>query len=167
MSKGGQLAIAVASVLVALGWVLSSTEGTFIYFESVGALLAEQEQHSGENGRDLRVHGFVVEGSIKKNVESSQVWFAIEDKRTAKDEGAANLAGVEAQMSLAPPRTLTVLYEGIDPPDLFADGAEVIVEGRMGPDTFTATKIMAKCPSKYENAPEEPPAQVADIRADG
>jgi len=162
MSKGGQLAIAAASVLVALVWILSSSEGTFVYFNSVSEMLAERDQHTGANERDLRVHGFVVHGSIQKNVEASEVWFAIEDKAVAQtDRGDVDLA------SATPSSSLTVLYEGIDVPDLFADGAEVVVEGRLGPDNFTATRIMAKCPSKYENAPEESPAQVADIRADG
>ena len=44
-------------------------------------------------------------------------------------------------------------------PDLFKDGAEVVVEGILssaGPDgVFHADKVLAKCPSKFEAAPEQ------------
>ena len=43
-----------------------------------------------------------------------------------------------------------VVYRGIAP-DTFTD---VVVEGRMGEDgTFHATTLLAKCASRYENAP--------------
>jgi cytochrome c-type biogenesis protein CcmE len=46
-----------------------------------------------------------------------------------------------------------VVYSSLETPDLFKDGAEVVVEGRLaGSDhrTFEATHILAKCPSKFE-----------------
>ena len=46
-----------------------------------------------------------------------------------------------------------VVYRGIAP-DTFTDGVDVVVEGRMGEDgTFHATTLLAKCASRYENAP--------------
>jgi cytochrome c-type biogenesis protein CcmE len=50
---------------------------------------------------------------------------------------------------------LTVVYNGIDPlPDTFRDGAQALADGKLGPDgVFHATKIQAKCASKYESAP--------------
>ena len=40
-------------------------------------------------------------------------------------------------------------------PDTFTDSADVVVDGRLGPDgTFRATTLLAKCASRYENAPE-------------
>ena len=44
-------------------------------------------------------------------------------------------------------------YHGIDLPDLFADGAEVVVEGRASGTGFEAQSVLAKCPSKYEAKP--------------
>jgi cytochrome c-type biogenesis protein CcmE len=38
-------------------------------------------------------------------------------------------------------------------PDMFMDGAEVVVEGHLGEKTFVAQKVLAKCPSKYEVEP--------------
>jgi cytochrome c-type biogenesis protein CcmE len=52
-------------------------------------------------------------------------------------------------------RTFPVVYHGIAP-DTFTDGVDVVVEGRMGRDgTFRATTLLAKCASRYENAPEK------------
>jgi len=48
---------------------------------------------------------------------------------------------------------LPVRFLGIDVPDLFKDGAEVVVEGHFASGTFLAEKVMAKCPSKYEAKP--------------
>ena len=50
-------------------------------------------------------------------------------------------------------QTYAVAYRGIAP-DTFTDGVDVVVEGRMGADgTFQATTLLAKCASRYENAP--------------
>src|SRR5947208_16996354 len=50
-------------------------------------------------------------------------------------------------------RIVPVVYRGIAP-DTFTDGVDVVVEGRMGQDgTFHATTLLAKCASRYENAP--------------
>ena len=44
-----------------------------------------------------------------------------------------------------------MVYASLETPDLFKDGAEVVVEGRLGDDgTFLASNVMAKCPSKFE-----------------
>ena len=52
-------------------------------------------------------------------------------------------------------QTYAVAYRGIAP-DTFTDGVDVIVEGRLGADgTFRATTLLAKCASRYENAPEK------------
>ena len=48
---------------------------------------------------------------------------------------------------------LTVIFASLETPDLFKDGAEVVLEGRLRtgePDAFLADKLMAKCPSKFE-----------------
>ncbi len=142
MSKGVQIAIAAASVAIALVWIMSSTEGTFESFDSVRQLQQQIEltPQSGDR-RDLRVAGFVLEGSIRKDLPAGKVWFTVRD------------APAQASTSEAP-ATLPVLYPNIDVPDLFKDGAQVMVEGAFEGDQFVARRVMAKCPSKYENAPQ-------------
>ena len=54
-------------------------------------------------------------------------------------------------------RQLPVTF-GRETPDTLVDGAEVVVEGSLGPDgVFVAHTLLAKCPSKYEasNRPED------------
>jgi cytochrome c-type biogenesis protein CcmE len=58
-------------------------------------------------------------------------------------------------------RTYPVVYRGIIP-DTFTDSVDVVVEGRLGRDgTFRATTLLAKCASRYENAPSKPGYQNA------
>jgi cytochrome c-type biogenesis protein CcmE len=45
-----------------------------------------------------------------------------------------------------------VAYHGILP-DMFAEGREVVVEGRYADGGLAARQIMTSCPSKYEPAP--------------
>jgi len=50
---------------------------------------------------------------------------------------------------------LNVVYAGSDPlPDTFKDGSQAVADGKMAADgTFHATKVQAKCASKYEAKP--------------
>jgi cytochrome c-type biogenesis protein CcmE len=63
--------------------------------------------------------------------------------------------------------TFPVVYRGIAP-DTFTDSVDVVVSGRMGTDgTFQATELLAKCASRYENAPrkyQETPGYKAGAR---
>jgi cytochrome c-type biogenesis protein CcmE len=134
MSKGLQIAVCALSVFVGIVWWLSAggvAEGTFEYYSSVSDF---RNVEAVEN-RMFRVHGFVVAGSIARDLPAGHVDFAIRD-----DAGA----------------TLAVRYQGIDVPDLFGDGAEVVVEGRTDGPQFLADRVLAKCPSKYEVAPTGP-----------
>ena len=59
-------------------------------------------------------------------------------------------------------KIVPVVYRGIAP-DTFTDSVDVVVEGRMGQDgTFHATTLLAKCASRYENAPDDPDAPGMD-----
>ena len=53
-------------------------------------------------------------------------------------------------------KALPVSYVGTDPlPDTFKDDAQALADGRLGPDgVFQASKIQAKCASKYEAKPQ-------------
>ena len=133
MSKGLQIAIAVVSVFGGLAFLLSysgSGEGTFQYYANVSTFLETPEA----SARSSRVHGFVVEGSIARDLPRGHVDFAIHDPQQSTHQ-------------------LQVRLLALDLPDMFKDGAEVVVEGRFDDDRFVADRVMAKCPSKYEAAP--------------
>jgi cytochrome c-type biogenesis protein CcmE len=135
MSKGLQIAIGAALVAGLLGWYGLSlvSEGGFVYYQT----LAEFRNEGGP-GQAVRVHGFVVPGSIERDVEAKQVHFRVQE--------TAPHAGGSADGALP------VIYAGLETPDLFKDGAEVVVEGRLAAPagTFHATNVLAKCPSKFE-----------------
>ncbi len=127
MSKGVQIAIGALTVFAGVALLLTLSgggEGTFQYYTSVSEYAG-----AAEPGRASRVHGFVLAGSIAKDLPAGHVDFVIRD-----DAGS----------------TLPVRLLGIELPDLFADGAEVVVEGRQDGERFAATQVLAKCPSKYE-----------------
>ena len=139
MRKGAQIAIATLSIFAGIAWLVAAQgggEGTFRYYANVGEFLSQPYAPSGLQGS--RVHGFVHTGSIARNLPDGYVDFSISDD----SEGL-----------------LAVRYQGIDLPDLFRDGAEVVVEGHYAEGVFVADRVMAKCPSKYE-AREEAPAEV-------
>jgi len=99
-----------------------------VFYLTVEELRARGSEVYGE---DVRVSGHVEEGTIDSNPMSMEHRFVI----TADGE------------------RLSVFYKGVAP-DTFKDGAEVVVEGKYDPSgLFLAENLLAKCPSKYEEAP--------------
>ncbi len=145
MSKGLQIAIGGVLVAILLGWYgASQVEDTsFAYYQTL-----EEFHAAGASGRAVRVHGYVADGSIQRDVENKQVSFRV--------QSTPPHAGGELG-TLMP-----VIYASLETPDLFKDGAEVVVEGRLqgigGTSTFHATNLLAKCPSKFEG--QEPPGSM-------
>lgn len=136
MSKGVQIAVGATLVVILLGWFGWSQvdEGALVYYKNLDELRASGELDSG-----ARVHGFVVEGSIERDLAAKVVRFRVQ----STPEGTAG-SGQD---------TLSVVYTSLETPDLFKGGAEVVVEGRLlggGRETFEASHILAKCPSKFE-----------------
>lgn len=73
----------------------------------------------------------MAEDGIEKHRGAPGVDFRLEDKDNAS-------------------QTIQISYSGAVP-DTFKAGAEVIVEGGMGPEgRFQAKTLMTKCPSKYQ-----------------
>jgi cytochrome c-type biogenesis protein CcmE len=136
LSKGTQIVLGATLVAVLIGWV-SWTRiegGSFQYYQTLGEFRAD-----GAVGKAVRVHGYVAEGSIDRDVPGRQVRFEVQE--------TAPHAGGTAHGALL------VTYVSLETPDLFKDGAEVVVEGRLASDgRFEATNVLAKCPSKFQAA---------------
>jgi cytochrome c-type biogenesis protein CcmE len=62
---------------------------------------------------------------------------------------------------------LKVVYSGSDPlPDTFRDGSQALADGKLGQDgVFHASKIQAKCASKYEAKPGTKPGAAVNRAA--
>jgi cytochrome c-type biogenesis protein CcmE len=147
MSKGVQIAAGATLIALFFGWYVTSNlapGASFTYFQDLDEFQAAAEGYAGKHAR---VRGFVTPGSIERDLAAKQVRFRVQ-KSPPHGEGGGGSPGV-----------LSVVYTGLETPDLFKDGAEVVVEGVLssaGPDgVFRADKVLAKCPSKFEAAPEQ------------
>lgn len=117
---GAFLILAVIGYLIFFG--ISSTQQ---YYWSVGELFNKGQSVVGQG---VRVGGNLVQGSINEDVKNSKISFSISD-------GA---------------HSLPVSYNGVVP-DTFDKATQVIAEGKLNQDgTFTASLVLAKCPSKYD-----------------
>jgi cytochrome c-type biogenesis protein CcmE len=129
MNKYIKFGLPIAAILGTLGWLAAGgISDTKTYYKTI----AEVNQ-MGSQGQDkrVRVGGDVAPNSIVR--EGRDVKFVL----------------MQDQLRLP------VVYSGIDPlPDTFKDGAQALADGKLGPDgVFRASKIQAKCASKYEAAP--------------
>ncbi len=129
MNKYIKFGLPIAAILGTLGWLAAGgISDTKTYYKTI----AEVNQ-MGNQGQDkrIRVGGDVAPNSIVR--EGRDVKFVL----------------MQDQLRLP------VVYSGIDPlPDTFKDGAQALADGKLGPDgVFRASKIQAKCASKYEAAP--------------
>jgi cytochrome c-type biogenesis protein CcmE len=110
--------------------VYAGIRTTSQYYFEIDEFLDARTDHEGE---DLRVKGWVRDGSMKWDARTNDLVFEL-----ARKDGAD---------------PVPVAYNGILP-DMFAEGREVVVEGHYGAGSLEARQIMTSCPSKYEAAPE-------------
>ena len=125
--KFSALVVVIIGVLVWLA--MGGISETKTYYKTIAELGQMGDQAKGKR---LRVGGDVEQGSIVRN--GAEVTFVMHQES----------------------KRLKVVYNGIDPlPDTFKDGAQALADGKLGPDgVFQATKIQAKCASKYEAKPQ-------------
>ena len=127
----------VAVVIGVLAWLaLGGVTESKTYYKEIKEVAA-----MGHNGpaEKLRVNGYVEQGSIVRN--GGEVKFVLHQT---------------PGMLQNDPVRLAVVYSGIDPlPDTFKDNAQALADGRLGTDgVFRASKVQAKCASKYEAKPQ-------------
>ncbi len=142
LSKGSQIAIGALVVAGLLGWYGYTNLGgeSFTYYQTL-----EEFKAAGPPSPDqgLRVHGYVTNASIERDLGEKQVRFLVQND---PPHAASATPGSDVR--------LTVVYRSLETPDLFKDGAEVVVEGRLqgrGREAvFVADNVMAKCPSKFQ-----------------
>ena len=128
---GGLLVLSTAAYLMA-----SSIGETGMYYLTPNELQAKTVSDPSFYDTGIKVGGRVVRGTIERSAGGREVRFVMTDS-----SGTARYP---------------VVYRGIIP-DTFTDEVDVVVEGRLGRDgTFQATTLLAKCASRYENAPEKP-----------
>lgn len=128
---GGIVVLGTAGYLMA-----SSIRQTATYYLTPGELATRLAADPTFYETGIKIGAHVVPGSIQRAPGGRETRFRITDGRA----------------------TYAVDYRGITP-DTFTDSADVVVEGRLGRDgVFRATTLLAKCASRYENAPVRPGA---------
>jgi len=127
--KFGLLSVAIIGALLWLS--MGGVAQNATYYKTIKELNAMDEQ--GKHAR-LRVGGDIAPNSIVRDGRIVKFTLVQEDSK------------------------LNVVYAGIDPlPDTFKDGAQALADGKLNSDgTFQASKIQAKCASKYEQKPTVP-----------
>lgn len=131
MKTYAKFAVLTVLIVGSLVWLaVGGVKDTKTYYKTIPEL---QQMGKTAQGQRLRVGGDIQPGSIVKN--GAQVTFVLH-------QGA---------------QSLNVIYSGTDPlPDTFRDNAQALADGRLGPNgVFEATKIQAKCASKYEAKPSQ------------
>lgn len=111
--------------------IVQATMTTGAYYLTVSEL---QQRAATVTGERVRVSGVVVDGSEEWNAQEITLKFAIADENNAQ---------------------LPIVFFG-PRPDNFQRAASAIIEGELLADgSFQADTLLLKCPSRYEEEPEE------------
>ncbi len=117
-------ALIIAVAVIAIGWITVGTGTEEVPYVSIDELVQKQGTWTQDR---FRMGGLVEEGSIVYSEDNLRVDFVL-----YQDENRMNVS-----------------YKGL-PPDMFTDGAEVIIEGEYRDQVFAADNLMTKCASRYE-----------------
>ena len=132
--KHKKFIIAGIILFIALGALIYvAFGGSISYYETVSEL---KEQGETVYGKQVKVHGYVVEGSMVFDDENISWNFIMFNKDQPED-------------------TLSIVYDKHQLPDALKEGEEgngVTVEGELiSMEEFHAHTLMTSCPSKYES----------------
>ncbi|HTW67271.1 MAG TPA: cytochrome c maturation protein CcmE [Bryobacteraceae bacterium] len=132
--KFGAIVAVVIGVLTWLG--MGGVNESKTYYKEIKEVKAMGVHADTER---LRVNGYVQQGSIVR--DGAKVSFILHET---------------PGMLQNDPERLEVVYNGADPlPDTFKDNAQALADGKLGQDgVFHASKVQAKCASKYEAKPQ-------------
>lgn len=136
MKKYGKFAALIVVVVGTLVWLATAgINETKTYYKTIPELGQMGDQAYGKR---LRLAGDVESGSIQRKGPLVE-FVLVQDQQRVK-----------------------VAYTGTEPlPDTFRDGAQALADGKLGRDgVFQASKIQAKCASKYEAKPGMKPGQM-------
>ncbi len=139
--KQKKFVLITLAIVLTLAWMaVGGVQESATYYVTLDELLAMDDPGS----KRIRVGGDVAVGSIVR--KASSVEFTLHQHEEGMPE----------------PMVLEVIYTGADPlPDTFRDRAQALCDGVLRSDgRFEASKIQAKCASKYEAVPEGSAAPV-------
>ncbi|OGN91193.1 MAG: hypothetical protein A2Z70_00695 [Chloroflexi bacterium RBG_13_48_17] len=126
MLKRKRVIFAGAIVLMAIAFLAYIGLNQFATYDiTVSEFVAKADSFTG---KQVRVVGQVVPGSVNQDTNNFTLSFTIAD-------GEASLP---------------VVYQGVVP-DTFKEGTDIVVEGKSDQQgVFHASQLITKCPAKYE-----------------
>ncbi len=141
MKTYAKFGLLVAAIIGVLAWLAAGgVNDSKTYYKTISEL-----NQMGDRAMDkrIRVGGDVESGSIQRL--GKDVHFTLTQQNIR----------------------LKVVYSGSDPlPDTFRDGSQALADGKLGQDgVFHASKIQAKCASKYEAKPGTKPGAAVNSAA--
>lgn len=137
MSRKYKFGIGACLLVAALGYLMyAGVQQNSVYYFTIGEFLQRKDALVGQG---VRVAGRVSAGSLSKHTtaKGTEMRFSIGDFQGAGEAPAVGLLPVE--------------FTGVVP-DMFAEGRDVIIEGKYVSGILRAQTIMTSCPSKYEPA---------------
>ncbi|NOZ29712.1 MAG: cytochrome c maturation protein CcmE [Chloroflexi bacterium] len=116
--------------------------------QTTGAYYMEVHEVRGREaelvGKQLRISGEIVQESVDWDAPNLSLSFSILDQTGTGD-------------------TLPVHFHGVMPDNFTRPGSTAILEGKLREDgVFEAKTLLLKCPSRYEEAPEETKVQAVE-----
>ncbi len=128
-------------IVAAIGYLMyTGIRETSSYYLTIQEFLPKKDEYGNAA---VRIAGRVAPGSIDYDPRTLRLRFHL---AAFTEAGAAG-------------GTVPVAFTGIKP-DMFADGRDVIVEGRYADGVVQAKQVLTSCPSKYE-------AKTAEAAASG
>ena len=145
---GGLLIIAAIVYLI-----VSSTTANAQYFLTINELTSRQTEMTG---KDVRISGSVDGNTIKYDANSLTLTFQVANipgDQNVIDQQGGLAAVLHAAVIDPKAQRINVIYNG-PKPDLLKNEAQAIMTGQLSKDgrTFTATELLLKCPTKYQDA---------------
>ena len=140
-----RLRFVIGSTLIvgAIAYLIATAiRNTSEYYLTVSEVAARQAELDGQS---LRVAGRVKAGTIAWDPSSLTLKFAILPIPEPARDGAVT------PVAVTDPASFNVTSVGEPKPDMFAEGRDVIVEGKLLPSgEIMATQVLTSCPSKYQ-----------------
>ncbi|GAB4515380.1 MAG: cytochrome c maturation protein CcmE [Anaerolineae bacterium] len=121
--------------------IFNAVQTTGAYYKEVHEIVG---QEASLIGKQLRVSGEIVQETVEWDAPNLSLSFEIRDQTGTGD-------------------TLRVHFHGVMPDNFTRPGSSTILEGKLREDgVFEAKTLLLKCPSRYEEPPEEVQVQAVD-----
>ncbi len=134
MKRNYKFGIGACLLVAAIGYLMyAGVEQSSAYYFTIDEFLPRRAAMADQG---IRLAGRVAPGSLVK-------------KTSAKGTEMKFRVGEFSDEQVAHAETVAVEYTGVVP-DMFAEGRDVIIEGRYADGILHAKSVMTSCPSKYE-----------------